>query len=80
MKILIITLLSIITLWASWDTPPAGWDDIKFGIKHDKEFSKIAVLGNSTFQEFGLRFASLFTNASMKYFYDENQAQDWLYN
>lgn len=61
----------------SWDLE-AFWDDLKFGIEHDKDFSHIAVLGNSKFQEFGLKFASLFTNAIMKYFYNENDAREWL--
>ena len=56
----------------------AMWDDLKFGLKHNFEFTQIAVVGNSTFYEYGIKIANWFTHAQMEYFEEETKAKKWL--
>jgi len=56
----------------------AAWDDLKLGLKHGREFSKIAIVGNSQWQALGTRIASWFISGEAKYFEDEKSAMEWL--
>lgn len=56
----------------------AMWDDLKFGLKHNSEFTQIAVVGNSTFYQYGIKIANWFTHAKMEYFEEESDAKKWL--
>lgn len=56
----------------------ALWDDLKFGVQFNKEFSKIAVIGNKFLEEFGVTIANWFTHADMKYFEVQEDAISWL--
>ncbi|HQS65755.1 MAG TPA: STAS/SEC14 domain-containing protein [Sulfuricurvum sp.] len=56
----------------------AVWDDFKFGIKYNKIFTKIAVVGNKSWEETGITIANWFVHAQMKYFGLEKDAVEWL--
>ena len=58
----------------------AAWDDFKLGVKHGKEFEKIAILGNKRWQELTAKIGSWFISGESKYFEDTEQAFDWLNN
>ncbi|MDD5051432.1 MAG: STAS/SEC14 domain-containing protein [Sulfuricurvum sp.] len=56
----------------------ALWDDFKFGVKYNKEFSKIAAVGNKRWEETGIKIANWFTHAEMKYFESPTEALEWI--
>lgn len=56
----------------------AMWDDLKLGIKHGSHFEKIAIIGNTSLQEWMTKMADWFTPLDMKFFVDRLDAIDWL--
>ena len=56
----------------------AAWDDFKLGVKHGREFQKIAIVGNKKWQEYSAKIGSWFISGEAKYFEDLISAQDWL--
>ncbi len=58
----------------------AAWDDLKFGIAHDIDFDRIAVVGNSKWQQWMVKVSNIFFTADMRYFSAEEKqkAMDWL--
>jgi len=62
-----------------WETR-AAWDDFKLGVKHSREFEKIAILGNKRWQELAAKIGSWFLSGESKYFEDAKEALDWLEN
>jgi hypothetical protein len=56
----------------------AMWDDIKFGLKHNKEFEKIAYVGSKSWEEYGIKLSNWFTSGELEYFEDESDAKRWL--
>jgi len=58
----------------------AAWDDLKFGIAHDIDFDRIAVVGNSKWQQWMIKVSNIFFSADMRYFSAEEkqEAMDWL--
>ncbi len=56
----------------------AAWDDLKLGLKHGREFEKIAIVGNKKWQEYSARMGSWFISGEVKYFESESEALDWL--
>ena len=56
----------------------AAWDDFKLGIKHGKEFEKIAILGNKRWQELATKISAWFISGESKYFEDGREALNWL--
>ncbi len=56
----------------------AAWDDFKFGLKHGREFSKIAVVGNKKWEELMSKVASWFVSGEVQYFEDLESAENWL--
>ncbi len=63
-----------------WESK-AAWDDLKFGIKHAKEFTKIAWVGNKKWQKYMVKISDWFswlTGAEMEYFENIEDANEWL--
>ncbi len=60
-----------------WE-PRAAWDDFKLGLKHGKEFEKIAIYGNKNWQEIVAKVGSWFLSGSVKYFESAADALNWL--
>ena len=56
----------------------AAWDDFKFGLKHGRQFEKIAIFGNKKWQEYSVKIGSWFVSGEVKYFEDEDEALEWL--
>jgi len=65
------------TQMEGWETR-AAWDDFKLGIKHGKEFEKIAIYGNKNWQEIAAKIGSWFVSGEVKYFADQDDALQWL--
>jgi len=56
----------------------AAWDDLKFGMKHKDEFTKIAFVGNKKWEEYGIKVSNWFMSGEMRYFEDINAAKEWI--
>jgi len=58
----------------------AAWDDLKFGLAHDLDFERIAIIGTSTWQKWLINASSIFFTADMRFFPPEKTqaAMDWL--
>jgi len=56
----------------------AGWDDFKLGLKHGREFEKIALYGNRGWQEKAAKIGSWFIAGEAKYFESLDEALAWL--
>lgn len=56
----------------------AAWDDLKLGLKHGKEFKKVAIVGKGDIQQWMARVANWFTPGEFKFFEDKQKALDWL--
>jgi len=62
-----------------WE-PKAAWDDLRFGVQHDRDFSRIAIVGDGALEHSAVALANLFTHTRMRYF-DREEAKaawDWL--
>ena len=60
-----------------WE-PRAAWDDFKLGIKHGKEFEKIAIFGNKNWQKLAAKIGGWFISGEIKYFDNRDDAIAWL--
>lgn len=61
-------------------TAGALWEDLKFDLKHWKDIDRLAIVGESKWQQGMAAFCKPFTSASIKYF-DHSQladAQKWI--
>ena len=58
--------------------PRAAWDDFKLGIKHRREFEKVAIIGNKRWQEMAAKVGSWFVAGDIRYFDDEAAALIWI--
>ncbi len=56
----------------------AAWDDFKLGLKHGREFKKIAILGNKPWQQYMSKIASWFISGESRYFEDPADAFAWI--
>jgi len=58
----------------------AAWEDLKFGIAHDVDFDRIAIVGNSKWQQWMIKVSNIFFAADMRYFpaEEKQEAMDWL--
>jgi hypothetical protein len=60
-----------------WE-PRAAWDDFKLGLRHGNEFDKIAIFGNTGWQQTAARIGTWFVGGEVKYFEDAETALAWL--
>jgi len=62
-----------------WDAK-AAWDDLKFGVKHYHAIERLAVVGETKWQQLLAEFGKLFTAAEVRYFNLSrlDQARAWL--
>ncbi|EQB40436.1 hypothetical protein M947_01165 [Sulfurimonas hongkongensis] len=56
----------------------AAWDDFKFGMKYKDLFSKIAIVGASTTDEYLAKFGSWFMSGEVEFFSSLDSAYAWL--
>lgn len=64
-----------------WE-PKAAWDDLAFGLKHDEDFRRIAIVGDNVLEKEAIALVSLFTQSEMRFFKqaDADKAWEWLRN
>ena len=60
--------------------PGAAWQDLKFDVQHLTDFGRVALIGDSGWQEAFTRLGNPFTSAEVKYFdvVDRGEATDWV--
>lgn len=58
----------------------AAWDDLKLGLKHGNAFDKLALVGDSRWQEWMARIAGWFMTGESRYFDNADDAINWLKN
>ncbi len=56
----------------------AAWDDLKFGLRHNKEFSKLAFVGDKSWEKYSIKISNWFMSGDMRYFEDIEDAITWL--
>jgi len=56
----------------------AAWDDFKLGVKHARQFEKVAIVGNANWQDLGAKIGSWFVSGEIKSFQDITSAINWL--
>jgi hypothetical protein len=56
----------------------AAWDDFKLGVKHGREFKRIAIVGNKRWQQMAAKLGRWFIAGEVRFFEDINEALDWL--
>ena len=56
----------------------AAWDDFKLGLKHNREFSKIALIGNKSWEKIAAKVSNWFMSGEVKYFENLQEALEWL--
>ncbi len=72
-----ISLLVDATKFEGWSLQ-AAWDDLKLGLKHNKDFEKIAFVGNKSWQEYSVKISNWFSLGTMEYFETIEDALVWL--
>lgn len=72
-----IKMLVICDQFQGWEAR-AAWDDFKFGLRHGREFSKIAIVGDKPWEKAAARIGSWFMEGDMQFFEDRGQAMRWL--
>ncbi len=60
-----------------WE-PRAAWDDFRLGVKHGREFEKIAIVGNEHWQEVAAKLGSWFISGEARFFDELDEALGWL--
>ncbi|MFC6668741.1 STAS/SEC14 domain-containing protein [Marinobacterium aestuariivivens] len=60
-----------------WE-PHAAWDDLKIGLHHGREFTRIAIYGHRDWMDWAARIGSWFIAGEVKHFDDRDAALDWL--
>jgi len=56
----------------------AGWDDLKFGIKHRNAFDKIAIIGNKRWEALSVKMMKHLMKGKAKFFKEREKALLWL--
>jgi len=56
----------------------AAWDDLSLGLKHGKEFSKLAIVGNKPWEKYLSKIADWFVTGEVAYFEKYQEAVNWL--
>jgi hypothetical protein len=56
----------------------AAWDDFKLGLKHGKEFEKVAIYGNKNWQQIAAKMGQWFISGEIQYFNQCDDALQWL--
>ncbi len=67
-------ILFVMHEFHGWE-PRALWEDIKFDFKHHKDIERLAIVGETKWQEGMSRFCKPFTSAKIKYF-DQAQLEE----
>jgi nucleotide-binding universal stress UspA family protein len=55
----------------------AVWDDLRFGMLHDRDFRRIAIVGDKTWEHSAIALANLFTRTHMRFFGKDDTEAAW---
>jgi SpoIIAA-like len=55
----------------------AAWDDFKIDLKHGREFGRVAVYGNKSWQKVVAKIGAWFTSGEVKFFERYDDALTW---
>jgi len=72
-----INMLIDATQFEGWELR-ALWDDFKLGLKHGREFQKMAIVGNKKWMSFATKLGSWFITGEAKHFDELTDAIVWL--
>ncbi|MEA3417825.1 MAG: STAS/SEC14 domain-containing protein [Campylobacterota bacterium] len=56
----------------------AAWDDMKFGVKHRNDFTRMAIVGDKKWEEVSIGMMKHLTKGKMKFFKERDKALSWL--
>ncbi|MFV8781105.1 STAS/SEC14 domain-containing protein [Microbulbifer sp. SA54] len=56
----------------------AAWDDLKLGIKHGRQFNRVAMIGSKYWQEAAAKIGSWFIGGEARLFDEPAEALAWL--
>jgi len=56
----------------------AAWDDFKIGLKHGRQFEKVAIYGHKDWLGMATKVGSWFIGGEAKYFESHDEALAWL--
>ena len=56
----------------------AAWDDLKLGVKHNRKFARIALVGNKNWEKVAAKVSNWFISGESRYFEDIEEALVWL--
>ncbi|WGL15858.1 STAS/SEC14 domain-containing protein [Microbulbifer bruguierae] len=60
-----------------WETR-AAWDDFKLGLKHGRQFDKVAMVGSKYWQEIAAKVGTWFIGGEARIFATREEALAWL--
>ncbi len=62
-----------------WETK-AAWDDLHFGLQHDRDFKRIAIIGDKPLEHAAIGFVNFFTHSEIRFFdkSESDTAWNWL--
>ena len=69
-------LLAYLEDFEGWDLH-AAWDDFAFGVKHYADFERLALVGDSAWEEWMARLCKPFTTAEVRYFSHAAMDEAW---
>ncbi len=74
-----ISMLVELIDFEGWE-PKAAWEDFRFGMTHDRDFDRIAIVGDSKWEKAMVALANLVSRTRMRFFQREDidQAWEWL--
>ena len=56
----------------------AGWDDLKFGVKHRNSFDRMAIIGNKKWEKLSVKMMKHLMKGKSKFFKNREEALAWL--
>ena len=56
----------------------AAWDDLKFGLKHRNDFTKMAIIGDKNWEEVSVQMMSHLVKGKIKHFKKREKALSWI--
>jgi hypothetical protein len=62
--------------FTGWEAQ-AAWDDFKFGMEFREIFSKIAIVGTKTWQEYLAKMGNWFIDGEVRFFDEIEEAKQW---
>jgi len=77
-KDLEVDLLVDASNFKGWKELQAMIDDASIGIKHLKDFDRVAVIGKKKWEEVAVKIWNFLTKSEVKYFKDREKALKWL--